>query len=507
VPFPRQSMLGAMTALVILTAAAAPAAADTFAVDRSDDADVSACTAAANDCTLRGALEKSQAPGNTTPDTITVPAVHITLTAPLPQVASNVVTVSGAGARATIIDGGGTVSNAFNTNNTVLTLDDLEVTGIGPLSDNSAAVAGNVDLARDAIVDNQGAGVAGLTLLMDDTTVARNTGVQVGGILAAQAAVIRNSTITDNVGAPQAGAPPLVFSPGVGSAGFTVIEHSTIARNTVAPGGVLLAGANIGTEHLGAVTGITTVASSVIAGGTGGAAPDCGGEGVESHGNNVFSDLSCGPAASGDRAGVDPLLAPLADNGGPTDTSALLLGSPAIDAGAGCPATDQRGVSRAQGTTCDAGAFESPFTAPTLSPPPPPTTTTAGPPPPPPPPPADTTPPKLTIGSLAHSVTAKKLRQGLSVRIAANEPVIAAATLLVAHGRAKTPTTQLDNSALVVRSAATAKLRSPTTLVTTKRVAARLRIVAFDLAGNRATRTVDFTIAPAPRHQHRRIAR
>jgi hypothetical protein len=499
-------MLGAMTALVILTAAAAPAAADTFAVDRSDDADVSACTAAANDCTLRGALTKSQALG-ATPDTITVPAVHIMLAAPLPQVASNTVTVSGAGARSTIIDGGGTVSNAFTTNNTVLTLDDLQVTGIGPLADNSAAVAGNLDLARDAIVDNQGAGVAALTLLMDNTTVARNTGVQVGGVLAAQSAVIRNSTISDNIGAPQSGAPPIVFSPGVASAGFTVIEHSTIARNTVAPGGALLAGANLATEHLGAVTGITTVSSSVIAGGAGGATPNCGGEGIESHGNNVVSDLSCGPTASGDRAGVDPLLAPLADNGGPTDTIALLLGSPAIDAGAGCPATDERGVSRAQGTTCDAGAFESSFTAPASSPPPTATTIAAPPPPPPPPPPpADTAPPKLTIGALQHSVSAAKLRQGLSVRIAANEPVIAAVTLLVAHGHSKTPTTQLDNSALVVRSAATTKLRSPTVVVSTRRVAARVRIVAFDLAGNRSTRTVDFTVAPTPRHQHRRTA-
>ena len=502
-------MLGAMTALVILTAAA-PAAADTFAVDRSDDADVSACTAAPNDCTLRGALANSQAPG-ATPDTITVPAVHIVLTAPLPQVASNTVTVSGAGARSTIIDGGGTVSNAFSTNNTVLTLDDLKVTGIGPLSSNSAAVLGNLDLTRDAIVDNQGAGVASLSLLMEDTTVARNTGVQVGGVLAAQAAVIRNSTISDNIAAPQPGAPPIVFGPGVGSAGFTAIEHSTIARNTVAAGGALLAGENIATEHLGAVTGITTVSSSVIGGGTGGATPNCGGEGIESHGNNVVSDLSCGPTASGDRVGVDPLLAPLADNGGPTDTVALLPGSPAIDAGVGCPANDERGVSRAQGTTCDAGAFESSFTAPVLSPPLPPPTTTATtaapPPPPPPPPPADTTPPKLTIGSLGHSVSAAKLRQGLSVRIAANEPIIAAATLLVAHGHAKTPTFQLDSSALLVRSGtATARLRSPSTVVSTRRVAARLRIVAFDLAGNRTTRTVDFTIAPTPRHHHRRTA-
>jgi hypothetical protein len=53
----------------------------------------------------------------------------------------------------------------------------------------------------------------------------------------------------------------------------------------------------------------------------------------------------------------------LADNGGPTQTIALLNGSAAIDAGpqlAGgtCPATDQRGMPRPQGAACDIGAFE-----------------------------------------------------------------------------------------------------------------------------------------------------
>lgn len=50
----------------------------------------------------------------------------------------------------------------------------------------------------------------------------------------------------------------------------------------------------------------------------------------------------------------------LATNGGSTQTLALLTGSPATDAvpAVNCPATDQRGVSRPQGTGCDIGAFE-----------------------------------------------------------------------------------------------------------------------------------------------------
>jgi hypothetical protein len=63
----------------------------------------------------------------------------------------------------------------------------------------------------------------------------------------------------------------------------------------------------------------------------------------------------------------DAGIGPLADNGGPTQTQALLPGSPAIDAGspskgngnpAACERTDQRGVPRK--ARCDIGAFETP---------------------------------------------------------------------------------------------------------------------------------------------------
>ena len=59
-----------------------------------------------------------------------------------------------------------------------------------------------------------------------------------------------------------------------------------------------------------------------------------------------------------DLINTDPLLGPLANNGGPTQTMALLPGSPAIDAGvtvAGVT-TDQRGVLRPQGFAPDIGA-------------------------------------------------------------------------------------------------------------------------------------------------------
>ena len=62
---------------------------------------------------------------------------------------------------------------------------------------------------------------------------------------------------------------------------------------------------------------------------------------------------------------IDPLLKPLADNGGATETHALQSDSSAINSGnnAICTASpvngvDQRGNGRPQGTTCDMGAFE-----------------------------------------------------------------------------------------------------------------------------------------------------
>ncbi|MBD2768945.1 hypothetical protein IC235_13705 [Hymenobacter sp. BT664] len=76
-------------------------------------------------------------------------------------------------------------------------------------------------------------------------------------------------------------------------------------------------------------------------------------------GNNLFfpenNNGRC-VATPGNSLFVDPLLSPLADNGGPTQTMALRAGSPAINAGSGGPATDQRGRPRVGAS--DIGAFE-----------------------------------------------------------------------------------------------------------------------------------------------------
>jgi hypothetical protein len=90
---------------------------------------------------------------------------------------------------------------------------------------------------------------------------------------------------------------------------------------------------------------------------------DCFGTDITSNGYNLIEDAA-GCTFAGDTTGniigLDPILGPLQDNGGPTQTHALLAGSPAIDAvlDNNCPSADQRGVSRPQGPYCDIGAFE-----------------------------------------------------------------------------------------------------------------------------------------------------
>lgn len=81
--------------------------------------------------------------------------------------------------------------------------------------------------------------------------------------------------------------------------------------------------------------------------------------GVVTGTGNLDSDNTCGLGA-GNLLSIDPLLDPLADNGGPTDTRLLQEGSPAIDAAddGACEPIDQRGIARPQGAGCDIGAVE-----------------------------------------------------------------------------------------------------------------------------------------------------
>lgn len=73
---------------------------------------------------------------------------------------------------------------------------------------------------------------------------------------------------------------------------------------------------------------------------------------------SLSDDATCGFGAGRDNASI--MLGPLANNSGLTQTHLPNPGSPAIDGGtaSGCPATDQRGLPRPFGATCDVGAVE-----------------------------------------------------------------------------------------------------------------------------------------------------
>jgi hypothetical protein len=480
------------TALVFLLAAA-PAGADTFAVDNGGDADLQTCSAAPGDCSLRGAITKADADADA--DLITLPAGRIQVTARLPLIATGDLTIRGAGARSSVIDGTASVPTVLRVDDRShpsATIEDLQVTGAKRVQfQTDAAVTGVTRIARAAIVDNGSLGILALPgTTITDSLVARNVGDGFGGVLSEGAVVVTNSTVADNVAAPFQQGDGIALAAGISNlAGVTEVDHSTIAGNGVAPDAVDVTGENLGS--LAANSPSLVIRSSVI-GGTRG--PNCGGP-VTSTGHNVDSDGTCRFDNPGDRSAVDPRLGALADNGGPTDTMALLEGSAAIDAGDDCPATDQRGAARALGATCDAGALESPFTAPGPGAPTPPGAT---PPPVATPPPADATPPKVTIAGLGKTVSRAALRKGVKVRIGADEPIAAELALSVTPHRVTVA--RVADLVLATRSLG---LVAGTRAVTIKpahrpagrrAVRAQLRVVAFDSAGNRAVKSARFTI-------------
>jgi hypothetical protein len=124
-------------------------------------------------------------------------------------------------------------------------------------------------------------------------------------------------------------------------------------KSTADGGGIWIHGSTVTLNN-------TLIANSLTGG-------DCAGGSVSAaSSNNLIEDASrsCGltDGVNGNVIGVDPKLDVLAANGGEevTDTHALLPHSPAIDAGdtTSCPTTDQRNITRPQGSKCDIGAYE-----------------------------------------------------------------------------------------------------------------------------------------------------
>ncbi len=190
------------------------------------------------------------------------------------------------------------------------------------------------------------------TTTIISSTISGNVSNDVGGGLRLLSnAEILNSTISGNTSIGWYGG-ALFLTDGVLN-----MTNSTVAENVspdFAPGAVF-----VGTFGDGAAT--LNLANSIVANNV---AEGCflapfgaGPVAINSLGSNVFTDGTCFPTGF-DQVVGSVELGPLADNGGPTLTHALLAGSPAIDTAdnAICPATDQRGVPRDD--ACDVGAYE-----------------------------------------------------------------------------------------------------------------------------------------------------
>ena len=252
------------------------------------------------------------------------------------------------------------------------TISDATLIG-GRVFGGGAFVAGDLNMTRSAIVSNEvnmtgaqhygafgaGAAVAGSAIIVD-SLVSGNRALSgyvgygnVGGIDLfgrASGATISNSTISGNIANGKIGA--------VYSNTPLAISNSTIAFNKSGVAGAapyFAAGVNI---H--ATT--ATLQSTIIANNRIGTAeldltgPDASVSGTD---NLIMASLISPPGT----LTADPLLQPLADNGGATLTHALPANSPAIDVGNNLQglAFDQRGegFARVVGAQADIGAFES----------------------------------------------------------------------------------------------------------------------------------------------------
>jgi predicted outer membrane repeat protein len=172
-----------------------------------------------------------------------------------------------------------------------------------------------------------------------------------GGLYVNGGTTITNSTLSGNKAADAGGGAYVIYN-------LLTVSSSTITGNTAPAGN----GAGIAQDQ----SSQASVTNSIIDKNTGDDVDLTQGNNPPGFVSGGYNLIGTGNAVSvfnqpGDQTGVSqPKLGPLASNGGPTKTHALLPGSPAIGTGdnAGCPATDQRGLPRPQGSGCDIGSFQ-----------------------------------------------------------------------------------------------------------------------------------------------------
>lgn len=293
-------------------------------------------------------------------------------------VTNNTASVNGAGNNIIQVVGGGIVAGGGTLILANSTVKDNQATAVN---------------SGEAQAFSQGGGIAidpGATLRVDHSTITGNiatatitggtgdsgTRASGGGLYIAGSAptgtlTLDQSTITGNSAIGSGGTAAIISDLTSGGGIYQESDSltatgTTVSANSVAASGAFAftAGANLQVLQDGGTFQDTIVADPI-------GAENCGQGAFTSNGYNLADDGTCDFNQTTDIVGPDPMLGPLADNGGPTQTRALAQGSPAIDKGKSFGATtDQRGAgfprisnsptiaNAAGGDGSDIGAFE-----------------------------------------------------------------------------------------------------------------------------------------------------
>jgi CSLREA domain-containing protein len=370
-----------MLAALLLWASAACAA--TFTVTKTEDTADGKCDA---DCSLREAVIAANATPAT--DVIVIPpgTYQLSIKGPEEDAAATgdldlnqPVEIAGAGARSTIIRGDGT-DRVFDVRAegpvamAGMTIEGgrgvEQGAGINTSVDTTtftlrdAAVLGNATTDPEIATTRQG---AGLFLNAQHSTIERvlvsgNTETSIpgdgfapqgAGLFINEVSTLTNDTITGNTIEKGGGGSPA-------QGGGIFVNETTTMTNVTLSNNSMNSGEGAGVFY----NETTTMSHTIVAGNTVKGAPNqcvMNSPVASLDGNLSTEPLECGFTQPADVT-ADPLLLPLANNGGPTNTQALAAGSPALDRVpfANCPVEDQRGFARAgAGAGCDFGAFES----------------------------------------------------------------------------------------------------------------------------------------------------
>ena len=280
--------------------------------------------------------------------------------------------------------GGGIATNGYSNGLVVVTLNNSSIDsnmitptdnsrdgfGGGIFSDGPTALTVNnssIALNRAAIVPG-GSGAGGgiyisdankiATLLVNNSSIISNTASVLGngaggGIVNSTdtKVTLSNSTVAFNTASAN-GSNPGSGGGLYGLATITVTNSSIVSNN---------AGSGSGSKG-GGIRVDVNMGNTILANNTAPHEPDASDRGnINSLDYNLIgvSNGNISGSTSHNIYGQNPLLNPLANNGGPTLTLLPQNSSPAINAGGdSCPATDQRGVTRPQGAHCDIGAVE-----------------------------------------------------------------------------------------------------------------------------------------------------